>query len=359
MAHNTHNSILRRAKRLRTPENCSRRAMEIQGQIHGRIDESAAAAWLKIQGEGCAMKIVISGGLGLVGSALTNSLRAAGHEVSHLVRPGGAMKQGDVHWDPGAATVDMAALEGAQAVVHLSGASIADGRWTPSRKAVLRSSRIDTTRVLVDAILHLRQQPRVFVCASAVGYYGDRGEEILAESSSYGTDFLALLARDWEAEAMRAEHGGIRTVMLRFGVIFDVNGGALPKMLAPLRWGVGGRFGTGRQWMSWVTLEDAVEVAQRAIMDGKYGGPVNVVAPDSVRNADFTRIAAAELHRPAIFPAPAFALRLMLGEMAQPLLLASQRVKPQRLIEFGYEFRNDKIKPTLRKMIGDKRGAKL
>jgi hypothetical protein len=265
-------------------------------RIRARIHELSAAAWLKIAGEGCAMKLVISGGSGLVGSALTDSLRAAGHEVSHLVRPGGTMKQGDVHWDPGAATVDMAAMEGAEAVVHLSGASIADGRWTPARKAVLRSSRVDTTRVRVDAVLHLRHRPRVFVCASAIGYYGDRGEEILTESTSYGMDFLALLARDWEAEAARAEHGGIRTVILRFGVIFDAKGGALPKMLAPLRWGVGGRLGSGRQWMSWVGLEDAVEVTQRAIMDDRYSGPMNVVAPDPVRNADFTRIAAAELH---------------------------------------------------------------
>ena len=301
------------------------------------------------------MKILMSGGSGLVGSALTSSLRAAEHDVSHLVRPGGMVSQGDVRWDPGAATVDMSAMEGAEAVVHLSGASIADRRWTPERKAILRSSRVDTTRVLVDAILHLRRPPRVFVCASAIGYYGDRGEEILTESSSYGTDFLALLARDWEAEAMRAEHGGIRAVMLRFGVIFDAKGGALPKMLAPLRWGVGGRLGTGRQWMSWVALEDAVEVAQRAITDEKYSGPVNVVAADPVRNADLTRIAAAALHRSAIFPAPAFALRMMLGEMAQPLLLASQRVKPGRLTELDYPFRCEKIEPTLQNMIGSQK----
>lgn len=300
------------------------------------------------------MKIVISGGSGLVGNALTNSLRAAAHKVSRLVRPTGMMKPGDVAWDPATATVDLAAMEGAEAVVHLSGASIADGRWTVARKAILRSSRVDTTRVLVDAILHLQHRPQVFVCASAIGYYGDRGEEILTESSSCGTDFLALLARDWEAEAVRAEHGGIRTVMLRFGVIFDPKGGALPKMLTPLRWGVGGRLGSGRQWMSWVTLEDAVDVAQRVIADEKFRGPVNVVAPEAMRNVEFTHIAAGELHRPAIFPAPAFALRLMLGEMAQPLLLTSQRVKPRRLMELGYEFRNEKIDPTLRKMIGRK-----
>lgn len=293
------------------------------------------------------MRILTSGGTGFVGSALTQMLRANGHEVAHLVRPGVPMEQCDVRWDPNSASVDMAAMEGAEAVVHLSGASVADGRWTSTRKDLLRSSRIDSTRVLVDAVLHLRQKPRVFVCASAVGYYGDCGEEILTESSICGTDFLALLARDWEGEAMRATQGGVRTVMLRFGVIVAAHGGALPKMLAPLRWGVGGRLGNGKQWMAWVALEDALEAARNAIVDERFSGPVNVVAPNPVRNADFTRIAAAALHRPAIFPAPAFALRLALGEMAQPLLLASQRVRPERLVELGYAFRYESIEPAL------------
>ncbi|HKV49179.1 MAG TPA: TIGR01777 family oxidoreductase [Candidatus Acidoferrales bacterium] len=301
------------------------------------------------------MRILMSGGSGFVGTALTRLLRASGHNVSHLVRAGASVKPPDVLWDPRAASIDAASVEGTDAVVHLSGASIADGRWTPARKAELRSSRVDTTRVLVDTILNLRQKPRAFVCASAIGYYGDRGDEILTESSPCGTDFLALLARDWEAEAERAAHAGIRVAQLRFGVIFDAQGGALPKMLAPIRWGVGGRLGSGRQWISWVTLEDAVDVARNALLDDRYSGPINVVAPNPVRNLEFTRIAARMLHRPAIIPAPKLALSLALGEMAQPLLLASTHAKPERLLQLGYAFRSDNIKATLQKMIGEQR----
>lgn len=300
------------------------------------------------------MRILMSGGTGFVGTALTNRLRASGHSVSHLVRPGAHMGATDVRWDPRAATIDASSIEEVDAVVHLSGASIAERRWTMARKAELRSSRVDTTRVLVDTLLNLRQKPRAFVCASAIGYYGDRGEEVLVESSSYGTDFLALLARDWEAEAERAAHGDIRTVQLRFGIILDARGGALPKILAPIRWGVGGRLGSGRQWMSWVTREDALEVVRNAIVDERYSGPVNVVAPNPVRNFEFTHIAARLVHRAAIFPAPAFALRLALGEMAQPLLLASTRVKPERLMELGYQFRRENLEAALQEMIGDK-----
>ena len=207
------------------------------------------------------MKILISGASGLVGKALTRRLQGDGHIVARLVRPGGgASSRGDILWDPMAATVDAPAMEGADAVVHLSGANIAGGRWTPERKAVLRSSRIDYTRVLVDTLSGLKRKPRVFVCASATGYYGSRGDEVLTESSEGGTDFLALLARDWEAEARRAELAGIRTVRLRFGVILSSDGGALPRMLAPFKYGVGGRLGSGNQWMSWIALEDVTEI---------------------------------------------------------------------------------------------------
>lgn len=301
------------------------------------------------------MRILISGGSGFLGSALSTMLRADRHDVTRLLRVGTPAQESGVRWDPAAATIDLAAMEGTDAIVHLSGASVADGRWTPARKAVLRSSRIDTTRVLVDAALHLRQKPRVFVCASATGYYGDCGDELLTEMSPYGTDFLALLARDWEAEATRAAHGGIRAVQLRFGVVLAPHGGALPKMLAAFRWRVGGRLGTGQQWISWITLSDAVAAAHSAIVDDRYSGPVNVVSPNPVRNAEFARAAAAILHRPAIFPAPAFALRLLLGEMAQPLLLASQRVRPERLQELGYAFHHERLEPALQEMIGDTR----
>lgn len=297
------------------------------------------------------MRILISGASGLVGKALIAALRAQGRSVGRLVRPGGARSEGDVAWDPRSATIDLAAMEGADAVVHLSGANIADGRFTSARKAVLRSSRIDTTRVLVDAMAKLQRKPRVFVCASAIGYYGDGGDEVLTESSANGTDFLALLVRDWEAEARRAEINGMRVTRLRFGVIFSRDGGPLPLMLLPFRFGAGGRLGSGRQWMSWVALEDAVEIVCAAIADERFTGAINVVAPNPLRNAEFTRIAANVLHRPGFFVAPAFALRMALGEMADALLLISQRVVPKRLEELGYRFHLPDCESALRAIL--------
>jgi uncharacterized protein len=293
------------------------------------------------------MKILISGSSGLIGKTLSDALLAEGHTVARLVRPGGALSAGDVSWDPMSATMDTAALEGTNAVVHLSGASIADGRWTPTRKAILRSSRIDTTRVLVDSLMNLRAKPSVLVCASATGYYGNRGDEILTESSSAGTDFISLLARDWEAEAARAEMNGIRTAILRFGLILSANGGALPRMLLPFRLGLGGRFAAGAQWMPWIALEDAMAIAKLAISDARFCGPCNVVAPNPVRNSEFTRILAGVLHRPAMFPVPAFALRLALGEMAEALLLASQRAVPARLLAMQHKFRFETLEGAL------------
>ncbi len=297
------------------------------------------------------MKIIISGASGLTGKALVSMLRAQGHSVARLVRPGSVLSPGDIAWDPMAATIDVSTMEGADAVVHLSGARIDGGRWTPARKAELRSSRIDTTRVLVDALASLRQKPRVFVSASAIGCYGDRGDEILTESSAIGTDFLSLLVRDWEAEAARAELSGIRSVSLRFGVILSNEGGALPQMVMPFKFGLGGRLGSGKQWMSWIALEDAVGIICSAIANENLAGPLNVVAPNPLTNAGFTRIAATVLHRPAIFAAPAFALRIALGEMAGALLLASQRVMPERLLAAGYAFRLPEIETALRAIL--------
>ena len=297
------------------------------------------------------MKVLISGGSGLVGKAVTAALSADGHAVARLVRPEGAASAGDIRWDPMSASADFSAIEGTDVVINLSGASIGDGRWTPARKAILRNSRIDITRVLVEVLARLRQKPRVFLSASATGYYGDRGDEILTEASGLGTDFLALLARDWEAEAMRAESLGVRTVLLRFGVILTAMGGALSQMLMPFRLGVGGRFGSGNQWMSWIELEDAVEIVRSVIVNDRFAGPLNVVAPNPMRNSEFARIVAAALHRPAIFPAPAFALRIALGEMADSLLLASQRAVPERLLAAGHTFRFDDFATALRAVL--------
>jgi len=294
------------------------------------------------------MKILISGSSGLIGSTAATALKSDGHNVVHLVRPGKPPNPGDVQWDPMRATVDVAALEGVEVVIHLSGAGIADARWTEERKQLLRSSRIDTTRVLVDSLLRLKQKPRLLIVASAIGYYGNRGDEILTESSTTGTDFLALVCRDWEAEASRAAARGIRTVMLRTGVVLSGKGGALPKMLTPFKLGVGGRLGSGQQWMSWIAIEDVVGIIRNAIANEQVSGPVNVVAPNPVRNEEFTRLLAAMLHRPAIFPAPAFMLRLAMGEMADAVLLGSDRVKPERMLAAGYKFRFEILEPALR-----------
>ena len=300
------------------------------------------------------MKILISGASGLVGKALVRSLEADGHSVARLVRPGGARAAGDIAWDPGSALVDVEALEGFDAAVHLSGANIAQGRWTEARKAELRSSRVDTTRVLVDALAKLKRKPRALVCASAVGYYGDRGDEILTETSSYGTDFVGLLVRDWEAEAVRAETSGIRVVRLRFGVVLSSQGGALPLMLLPFKFGVGGRLGSGRQWQSWVAFEDAIGITRRAIADESLSGAINVTAPNPLRNVDFTRIVARVLHRPAVFPVPEFAMRIVLGEMADALVLASERVVPERLLQAGYRFQYPEFEAALRVVVNQK-----
>jgi uncharacterized protein len=293
------------------------------------------------------MKVLISGGSGLVGGALTGALRADGHTVCHLVRPGGKAAPGDVQWNPLSALVEVPAMEGFDAVVNLNGASIADGRWTSKRKMILRGSRVDSTRVLVDALSHLRQPPRVFVCASATGYYGNRGDEVLKETSGYGNDFLAILCRAWEGEAARAASSGIRTVIARFGIILCAEGGALPRMLTPFKFGAGGRLGSGKQWMSWIALEDVVRALRAAIDDARWNGPVNLVSPEPVRNSDFTRVLASVLHRPAIFPAPALGLRLALGEMADALLLSSQRVLPECLQRYGFAFRYENLEAAL------------
>jgi uncharacterized protein (TIGR01777 family) len=297
------------------------------------------------------MKIIISGASGLVGAALTKDLRTEGHTVLHLVRNTSEVSSEQIRWDPLSAQVDVSALEGADVVVHLSGASISDGRWTPARKEILRSSRLDSTRVLVDSLARLHQKPRVFVSASAVGYYGNRGDEILTESSAPGNDFLSLLARDWEAEAIRAAQSGMRTVILRFGVILSPEGGALPQMIRPFKFGAGGRLGSGRQWMSWIALEDVISIVRFIIANTQINGPVNVIAPKPVQNAEFALIVGHTLHRPAVLPAPAFALRLAFGEMADALLLASQRVRPVKLLAAGYSFHFEDLEPALRAIL--------
>jgi len=301
------------------------------------------------------MKILVTGSSGLVGTALVKALGRDGHMVCRLMRPESAsnneVKDGfNVAWNPATGELGGAAV-GPDAVVNLAGASIAGGRWTTERKAVLRESRIETTGALVEALAKMNVRPSVLVSASAIGIYGDRGDELLTEESIAGTDFLAGLAREWEAEALKAEALGIRVVLARFGIILSREGGALAKMLLPFKLGAGGRLGSGQQWMSWVTLEDVVGILRMAIEKTVVRGAVNVVAPQPVKNAEFTKVLAKALHRPAIFPAPVFALRLALGEMANALLLSSQRVAPQKLEQAGFRFAHADLPTALRAVL--------
>src|SRR5436305_5027942 len=296
------------------------------------------------------MKILMTGSTGLIGTALVTALAGDGQTVCRLIRAESAMAgqapfaeilgkaEGfDVAWNPATGELGGAGV-GADAVVNLAGASIAGGRWTKERKELLRTSRIDTTRALVGTLAKMNARPRVLVSASAIGIYGDRGDEVLTEESKPGTDFLAGLAREWETEALKAEALGIRVVLARFGIILARHGGALAKMLLPFKLGAGGRLGSGKQWMSWIMLEDVVGIVKSMLENSTVRGPVNVVAPGAVQNAEFTKVLAKALHRPAIFPAPAFALRLALGEMADALLLSSQRVTPHALGRLSYRF---------------------
>jgi len=297
------------------------------------------------------MKILVTGSTGLVGTALAEALARDGHTVCRLMRSqsvvaAGTKKGFDVAWNPTTGELGGAAV-GADAVVNLAGASIAGGRWTTERKALLRTSRIETTRALVNALAKMNARPRVLVSASAIGIYGDRGDEVLTEESKTGTDFLATLAQQWEGEALKAEALGIRVVLARFGIILARHGGALGKMLLPFKLCAGGRLGSGQQWMSWVTLEDVVGILRFAMEGAPVTGAINVVAPQPVRNAEFTKVLAKALHRPALFPAPAFALRLALGEMADALLLSGQRVAPERLQQLGYSFLHVELSKAL------------
>lgn len=302
------------------------------------------------------MKIAVSGSSGLVGSALVSFLSAGGHRVSRLVRSKPQPGSADVHWDPAAGSVDAAGLEGLDAVVHLAGENIA-GRWTPEKKARIRDSRVKGTRLLTETLARLKQAPKVLVSASAIGYYGHRGDEALREDSPSGSGFLAEVCREWEAAAQPAAQKGIRVVSLRIGVVLSPAGGALARMLPPFRLGLGGKIGSGRQYMSWIGIDDLAGVIHHAVTNESLRGAVNAVAPRPVTNQEFTKTLGRVLGRPTIFPMPAFAARLAFGEMADELLLASTRVEPARLAVSGYIFRNPDLEGALRHLLGKTAGA--
>lgn len=302
------------------------------------------------------MKVIITGSTGLVGRALVRSLLAEGHEVTRLVRgdsqsfraPGTTA----VHWNPERGEIDAQALEGHDAAVHLAGENVGEGRWDEEKKRRIIESRVKGTTLLASALAGLSAKPRVLVSASAIGFYGDRGPEILREESASGSDFFSEVCREWEKATLQASQSGVRVVHLRIGMVLSGEGGALQRMLTPFKLGLGGKVGSGNQYISWITLEDVLGVIRRAIEDESLRGPVNTVGPQPVTNEEFTKALGHVLGRPTIFVVPAFAARLAFGEIADAALLASTRVEPARLKEVGYQFKHPEIEGALRSVLG-------
>ncbi|MBI5629391.1 MAG: TIGR01777 family protein [Elusimicrobia bacterium] len=293
------------------------------------------------------MRVVVAGGTGFIGTVLCRKLQSLGHEpiaLSRSARP--SCPWPVLSWNPADPSACQAALDGAQAVINLCGESIAEGRWTAQRKRVLAESRLVPTRTLVQALAQARTRPAVLINASAVGYYGDCGDQELSEDSPPGGGFLAELCRLWEEEALQAKILGVRAVTLRLGVVLGPGGGALAKMLPIFKLGLGGPLGSGRQWMSWISLDDAAGLAAH-LLDTEVSGPVNAVSPEPVENKDFARALGRALGRPAVLPAPAFALRLGLGEMSS-VLLSSQKVLPVQAVKARYSFKHPNLDSVLR-----------
>jgi uncharacterized protein (TIGR01777 family) len=299
-------------------------------------------------------RILVSGASGPIGSALLPSLKSSGAQVARLTRGTGAhgsTNHGSINdeeripWDP-AQPISSDAVSGFDAVIHLAGESIV-GRWTPAKKAKIRESRVVGTQNLAQALAGAKDKPEIFICSSAIGYYGSRGDEMLKEESSSGIGFLPEVCREWEAATHAAATAGIRTVQIRTGIVLSPKGGALGKMLLPFRLGVGGRVGDGRQWMSWIDVQDMVGAIHHILKTDLLYGPVNMVTPRPVTNVEFTSTLASVLSRPAIFPLPAFAVKIAFGEMGETILLGSQRVEPTKLIMSGYPFRFRELRTSL------------
>ena len=289
------------------------------------------------------MKIAITGSTGLVGSALVPVLKKTGHDVLGLSRPS--------QWDPDKGILDQRILDGIDAFIHLAGENIAAGRWTAAQKARIRDSRVKGTRLVAEAIAKMQKPPQVMISASAIGYYGDRGNEILREDSGPGTGFLPDVCRQWEAATDPATRKGIRVVHLRIGIVLSKNGGALQKMLFPFKAGVGGKVGSGRQYWSWISIDDVCSSIVHCIHATGLHGPVNAVSPAPATNLEFTKALGRVLHRPTIFPLPAFAARLVLGEMADALLLASTRVDPCKLLGSRFVFQHKDLEAALANLL--------
>jgi uncharacterized protein (TIGR01777 family) len=296
------------------------------------------------------MKVLIAGASGLVGSALIPALVTEGAEVTRLVRT--PARAGEIEWHPNNDQIDANTLEGFDAIINFAGENIAAGRWTDEQKRKIRDSRVNGTHLLSEAIAKLKDQPKVFLCASATGIYGDRDDEILDEHSDSGGGFLAGVCREWEKATEPAVQAGVRTVNLRFGPIIAKEGGMLAKMLTPFKMGMGGKVGSGKQYISWVAIDDAVKAIRLALADERFRGPLNVVSPNPVMNEEFTKTLGHVLSRPTALHMPAFAVRLAFGEMADEMLLTSQRVMPKKLKDAGYEFEHPELEGALRKHLG-------
>ena len=303
------------------------------------------------------MRVAVTGATGLVGSALVPLLVARGHEVVRLVRTragaSAAGKISDAEWHPDRGEIDAAALAGVDSAVHLAGENISEGRWTDEKKRRIIESRRQGTQLIAETLARLDPRPRALVSASATGFYGDRGDELLTEGSTSGKNFVAHVCREWEAATEPARAAGVRTVLLRFGIVLSREGGALPKMLTPIKLGVGGRLGSGRQYYSWITIVDAVAAILHALENEGVSGPVNLVSPQPVTNGEFTKALGRALGRPTLFAVPAFAARLAFGEMADELLLASARVEPTRLKATGFEFKYPTLEAALHHIVSD------
>jgi uncharacterized protein (TIGR01777 family) len=296
------------------------------------------------------MRVLIAGASGLVGSALIPAREAEGADVTRLVRASAGA--GEIEWHPNIDQIDSTQLEGFDAVINLAGENIAAGRWTDEVKRKIHDSRVNGTRLLSEAIARLKQRPAVFLCASATGIYGDRGDEILDEQSESGGGFLAGVCREWEMATEPAVQAGVRTVTLRFGPILAREGGMLAKLLTPFKMGMGGKVGSGKQYISWVAIDDVVNAIKLALNDASLRGPLNIVSPNPVTNEVFTKTLGHVLSRPTALAMPAFAVRLAFGEMADEMLLTSQRVIPKKLNNAGYEFLQPELEGALRKHLG-------
>lgn len=295
------------------------------------------------------MRVLVSGSSGLIGTALVDRLESSGHEVTRLVRRD--PRPGEVRWDPAGGTIDAAGVDGHDAVVHLAGESIGGKRLTPAQKDVVRRSRVDSTTLLCTAITSASKPPSVWVSGSAVGYYGDRDDEILDEASAPGDDFMAVLCQDWEAAAQPATEAGIRVVNIRTGIVLSTRGGALEKQLPLFKLGLGGRLAGGDQWLSWIHIDDEVSAIVHALTDASLSGGVNLTAPEPVRNREFTAALGRALHRPAFLAVPRFALNLVLGTALVDTITASQRVLPQRLEASGFTFAFPALDAALRDVL--------